>query len=176
VVLPLKTVTAAPASGCGVAQVWSAQASTVPLMVKPVTVRVTVMDCALPTAEPVLSVAVMVMVPVYVPGRTFTAEALTPNELPAPLSVPDVAVSASQELLVEACQVTGRAQVPLSLSATFDAVEVACPCASEKVSVAGEGGESRHGGRTVSVTVKVCVLPCTATPLASLAEIVTVVL
>src|SRR6266568_480683 len=169
-------VTVAPASGSGVAQVWSAQAITVPLMVKPVTVRVTTTDCALPTTEPVLSVAVIVMVPVYVPGSTFTAEAFTPNVLPAPLSVPDVAVSMSHALLVEACQVTGRAQVPLSLSATFSAVEVACPCASENADVVGEGAESRHGGRTVSVTVKVCVFPCTATPLASLAAVVTVVL
>src|SRR6266702_2690934 len=126
VVLPLMIVTVAPASGSGVAQVWSAQAITVPLMVKPVTVRVTATDCALPTAEPVLSVAVIVMVPVYVPGSTFTAEAFTPNVLPAPLSVPDVAVSASQVLLVEACQATGREQVPLSRRAIVTAGVVAC--------------------------------------------------
>src|SRR6266702_2835506 len=129
----------------------------------------------LPTTEPVLSVAVIVMVPVYVPGSSFTAEAFTPNVLPVPLSVPDVAVSASQGLLVEACQVTGRAQVPVSLSVTFSAVEVACPCTSEKASLAREGGDSTQGGRTVRVTVKVCVLPCTATALASLAAIVTCV-
>src|SRR6266568_4695305 len=167
--------TVASASACEETQVWSAQAITVPLMVKPVTVRVTATDCALPTAEPVLSVAVIVMVPVYVPGSTFTAEAFTPNVLPAPLSVPDVAVSMSHALLVEACQATGREQVPLSPKVTFSAVEVACPCASEKANLAGEGDDSTHGGRTVSVTIKVCVLPCTATALASLAAIVTCV-
>ena len=155
VVPPLEMVTVAPASAGGEAHVESAQASTVPLMLKPVTVRVTATDCALPTAEPVLSVAVIVMIPVYVPGSMFTAETLTPNELPAPPSVPEAAVSASQELLVEACQVTGRAQVPLSFSATVSALEVACPCASEMARVAGEGVDKRQGGRTVSVTVKV---------------------
>jgi hypothetical protein len=124
-------------------------------MVKPVTVRLTATDCAPPTAKPVLSVAVMVMLPGYVPGDRFAVEALTPNELPAPLSGPEVAVSASQRLLVEACQVIGREHVPVSLSATFSEAEVACPCASEKASVAGVGGESTHGGKTVSVTEKV---------------------
>lgn len=145
-------------------------------MLKPVTVRVTLTDCALPTIEPVLSVAVIVMVPVYVPGVTFTAEAFTPKELPAPLSVPEVAVIVSHELLVDACQVTGRVQVPLSLSPTVSAFELVCPCASEKAKVAGVGVESRHGGKMVRVTVKVCVPPYTATPLASLAAMVTVVL
>src|SRR5436305_11680751 len=125
-------------------------------MVKPVTVRVTATDCVLLTIAPVLSVAVIVMVPVYVRGGTFTAEAFTPNELPAPLSVPEVALSTSQELFGEACQVTGRAQVPLSLSATWSAAELTCPCASEKAKVAGAGGESRHGGWMVSITVKSC--------------------
>src|SRR5205823_7977795 len=130
-------------------------ATTEPLIVA-VTVTLTVTVCSLPdTVAPVLSVAVIVMVPVYVPGWTFTAEAFTPNELPAPLSIPEVEVSTSQELLFEACQVTGRAQVPLSLSATFNAVAVACPCVSEKASVAGEGDESRQGGRTVMVAGKV---------------------
>src|SRR6266567_3672698 len=147
-VLPLMIITVAPASGSGVAQVWSAQASTVP---------------------------VMVMLPVYVLGSRFTAEAFTPNILPAPLSVPEVAVSASHALLVEACQVTGREHVPVSPKVTFCVVEVACPCASEKASVAGVGGDSTHGSRTVSVTARVWALPCTATPLASLAAIVTCV-
>jgi len=69
----------------------------------------------------------MLMVPVYVPGDTFTAEAVTPNELPVPVSLPEVAVRVSQELLGEACQVTGRAQVPLSLSPTGRALELVCP-------------------------------------------------
>jgi hypothetical protein len=125
------TVTVASASGCDEAQVWSVQAITVPLMVKPVTVRETGTDCVFPTTEPVLSIAVMVMVPVYVPGSTFTAETFTPNELPVPLSVPEDAVNASHGLLVEACQVTGRAQVPLSLNITLSADEVVCPCANE---------------------------------------------
>ena len=168
-------VTVASASACEETQVWSAQASTVPLMVKPVTVRVTATDCALPTTKPVLSVAVMVMVPVYIPGSTFTAEAFTPNILPAPLSVPEVAVSASQVLLVEACQVTGREHVPVSPKVTFCVVEVACPCTSEKGSVAGFGDDNTQGCRTVSVTARVWALPCTATPLASLAAIVTCV-
>jgi len=176
VVLPLMTVTVAPASGCDEAQVWSAQANTVPLIVKPVTVRVTVTDCVFPTTEPVLSVATMVMVPVYVPESRFTAEAFTPNKLPVPLSVPEAAVSASHWLLVDACQVTGRPQVPLSLSTTLSADEVVCPCANEMARLAGEGVNSRHGGKIVSVTVKVCVLPCTAIPFASLAEMVTTVL
>lgn len=152
------------------------QAITVPLMVKPVTVRVTAKDRVFPTTEPVLSVAEMVMVPVYMPGSMFTAEAFTPNELPVPLSVPEAAVSASHELLVEACHVTGRAHVPLSLSTTLRADEVVWPCGNEMARVAGEGVGNRHGGRIVSVTVKVCLLPCTSTPFASLAEMVTVVL
>ena len=109
-------------------------ATTEPLRVA-VTVKVTVTVCPLPdTVAPLLSVAVMVMVPVYVPGRTLTAEAFTPNEIPAPLFVPEDAVSASQELLVvllEACQVTGRAHVPLSCSATVSGAELACPWSSE---------------------------------------------
>jgi len=159
-----------------VAQVWSAQATTFPLIVNPVTVRLTVTDCALPTAEPVLSVAVMLIVPVYEPGWMFVAEAFTPKAMPAPLSVPDVVISVIHGTLDEACQVTGRAQVPLSLSATFRGVEVACPWVSEKARVAGDGVDSTHGGRTVSATVKVCVLPCTLTELESLATMVTVVL
>ena len=176
VVLPLAIVTVAPASAEGEAHVESAQASTVPLMLNPVTVRVTATDCALPAVDPVLSVAVIVMIPVYVPGSTFTAEALIPNELPVPPSVPEAVVSVSQALLVEACQVTGRAQVPLSLSVTVSALDVVCPCASEMARVAGEGVDKRQGGRTVRVTVNVCVLPCTVILLESLAEIVTVVL
>lgn len=142
VVLPFMIVTLAAASGCDETQVWSVQAITVPLIVKPVTVRVTVTDCVLPTTEPVLSVAMMVMVPVYVPGSTFTAEAFTPNELPEPLSVPEAAVNASHGLLVDARQVTGRPQVPLSLSTTLNADEVVCPCANEMARVAGEGVNS----------------------------------
>src|SRR5215831_7046664 len=105
-----------------------------------------------------------------------TAEAFTPNELPAPASVPEVAVSANQALLVEACQVTGRAQVPLSFTPTVSGAAVASPCASVRVSVPGEGGASTHGGMIVSVTVKVCVPPCTVTLPGSLAVMVTVVL
>ena len=175
VVLPLVTVTVASASGCGVAQVWSAQAITVPLMVKPVTVRVTATDCLPPTAEPVLSVAVIVMVPEYVPGTRLAAVTLTPNVLPLPPSVPDGVGSTSHALLADAVQVTGREHVPVSPKVTFCVVEVACPCASEKASVAGVGGDNTQGGRTVSVTARVWALPCTATPLASLAAIVTCV-
>jgi hypothetical protein len=145
-------------------------------MLKPVTLRVTATVCALPTVEPLLSVAAMVIVPVYVPGLMFTADALTPREKPAPVYVPEVAVSTSQELLGDACHATGRAQVPLSLNPTGSVLELVCPSASVKPSVVGLGVESRQGGRTMIVTVKVCVLPCIVTPFASLAVIVTVVL
>ena len=64
VVPPLEIVTVAAARAEGEAHVESAQASTVPLMVKPVTMRVTATDCIFPTTEPVLSVAVMMIVPV----------------------------------------------------------------------------------------------------------------
>jgi hypothetical protein len=145
-------------------------------MVKPVTVRVTVTDWGLPIDEPLLSTAVMVMVPVYVPGVTFTAAAVTPNELPVPLSVPEAPARVSQELVAEACQVTGRAQVPLSLSPTVSELELVCPCESEKAKGAEVNVESKQGGETVSVTKNVCELPCTVAPLASLAAMVTVVL
>ena len=127
VALPFVMVTVAPASACGVAQFCTGQASTVPLMLKSVTVRVTVTDCALPTVELLLSIAAMVIVPVYVPGAIFTADALTPNEIPVPGFVPELAVGKSQELLVVACHATGRAQVPLSLNPTGRALELASP-------------------------------------------------
>lgn len=155
VVLPFIKVTVAPANGCGVAQLWFAHVMTVPLIVKPVTVRVTLIACPLPEmVAPVVSVAVIVMVPEYVPGVRLTAETFTPNVLPLPPSVPDDAGSTSHGLFMDAFQVIGRAHVPVSLTDTFCAVEADCLCGREKVSVAGEGGDSTQGGRTVSVTAK----------------------
>src|SRR5438876_12256293 len=91
VVLPLISVTVAPANAWEVVQIGGIEpghATIEPLSVA-VTVRVTVTICPLPvTVAPLLSVAVIVMVPVYVPGSTCVAVAFTPNELPLPLSVP----------------------------------------------------------------------------------------
>jgi hypothetical protein len=61
--LPLVMVTVAPASASGVAQLATGQASTVPLMLKPVTVRVTFTVWEVLTAALELSVAVIVMMP-----------------------------------------------------------------------------------------------------------------
>ena len=102
-----------------------------------------------------LSVAVIVIVPEKeVPVTKVAAVTLTPNVLPLPPSVPDDMGSTSHALVVDAVQVTGRAHVPVSLNVTFCAVEVDCPCGRENASVAGAGGESTQGGRTVSVTAK----------------------
>ncbi len=80
---------------------------------------------------------------------------LTPNVLPLPLSVPDVAVSTSQALLlVDAVQVTGREHVPVSLTVTVCAVED-WPCRTEKVRLLpDDGDDSTQGGSTVRVTAK----------------------
>src|SRR6266487_4751311 len=119
------------------------------------------------------------MVPVYVPGSKVTALTVTPNTLLLPLSVPDVAASTSQALLAvspDTVQVTGRAQVPVSLTVTFCIGEAACPCGMVKVRLPGAGDDSTQGGRTVSVTAKVSGLPCTRAPLALLAAMVNCVL
>jgi hypothetical protein len=87
-----------------------------------------VIVCPLPiTVAPELSVAVIVMVPEYVPGVRLAAVILTPNELPLPPSVPDDVGSTSHGLLADAVQVIGRAHVPASFTLTFCAVEVDCP-------------------------------------------------
>ena len=128
---------------------------TLPLIVKPVTVRVTLMVCPLPEmVAPVVSVAVIVIVPGYVFGVRLTAVTLTPNVLPLPPSVPDDVGSTSHGLLGDAFQVIGRAHVPVSFRVTFCRVVADCPCGREKVSDAGAGGDSTQGGRTVSVTAK----------------------
>jgi hypothetical protein len=96
------------------------------------------------------------MVPVYDwPVTRLAAVTLNPNVLPLPPSVPDDVRSTSHALVVDAVQVTGRAHVPVSLTVTFCGVKVDCPCGRENASVAGAGGESTQGGRTVSVTAKV---------------------
>ncbi len=126
---------------------------------------------------PVLSVAVIVMIPgyEYVPGGKPVGSILTPNELPLPLSVPDVAERTTHGFRppVDAVQVTGRAQVPVSLNITVCTPEGDVPCRTVKLRLPGDGEDSTQGGRTVSVTMKVWGLPCTRAPLASLAEIVT---
>lgn len=125
---------------------------------------------------PVLSVAVIVMVPEYVPGSNVAALTLTMKVLPLPLSVPDVAERTSQALLPaspDAVQLTGREHVPVSLTVTFCAVED-CPCDTENARLAGDGEDSTQGGgKIVSVTENNWGLPCTAALLASLAERVT---
>jgi len=85
----------------------------------------------LPTTDTLLlSVAERVIFPIYVPGTKFAADGLTltPNELPLPVSCPG-GVSESQELLLlfEAVQVIGKAQLPVSLRATFCAVDAEDP-------------------------------------------------
>ncbi len=181
VVLPFIKVTVAPGNGCGVAQVWSAQATIDPLIVKPVTVSDTEIVWGLPkTAAPVLSVALMVIVPLYVPGAIFAGGlTLTPSVLPLPLSVPDAGERTSQALLPAspvAVHETGRAQVPISLKLTFCAAGADCPWETENERLAGEGDDSVQGGKTVSVTERVCGLPCTTAPELSVAEMVTCVL
>src|SRR2546426_12471597 len=108
------------------------------------------------------------MVPVYVRGVRPAVLTVTPN---VPL-VPNAGESTSQALLADAFQVTGRAQVPVSLNVTF-CVAADCPCDTEKARLAGAGVESTQGGCIVRVTTKVCELPSTASPVASLEEMVT---
>ncbi len=176
-VLPFIKVTVAPGNGCGVAQVGSAQATTEPLTVKPVTVSDTVIGCGLPnTAAPVLSVAVTVMVPIYVPGVSVAALTFTPRLLPFPLSFPDAGERLSQALLPAspvAVHETGRAQVPVSLKLTCAAID--CPWETESRRLAGDADDSLQGSKTVSDTVIGCGLPCTTAPELSLAEIDTCV-
>ena len=120
-----------------------------------VTVKVTLIVCPLPEiVTPALSVAAIVMVPEYVPGSRFAGFTLTPNVLPLPLSVPDVA-GTSQALLADAVQLTGRTHVPVSLKVTFCTVDEDCPSRTENARLAGKGDDSTQGGRTVSVTAKV---------------------
>ena len=180
VVLPLINVTAAPGKGCEVVQVGAGpeQATVDPLIVKPVTVRVTGIVCRLPdTATPALSVALIVIVPEYVLGIKFVAFTFTLKVLPLPLSLPDVGVSTSQELLAAspvAVQETGRAHVPVSLNGTTRA-EVVCPWATANARLAGNGDSVQGGGRIESVTENISELPCMAAPEASAPERVTCV-
>ncbi len=82
----------------------------------------------------------------------------TPRLLPLPLSEPDVAERTSHALLPAfAVQVTGRAQVPVSLKVTFAAED--CPWETKSGRFAGDGDDSIQGGKTVSVTEKDCGLP-----------------
>lgn len=133
--------------------------------------------CPLPdTAAPVLSVALMVIAPAYVPGVRLAALTLTPRVLPPPLSVPDAGERVSHALLPAspvAVHETGRAHVPVSLKVTFAAED--CPWETESWRFPGDGDDSVQGGRIVSVTEKVCGLPCTTAPEVSLAWIVTCV-
>lgn len=181
VVLPLINVTVAPDKGCEVVQVGAGpeQATMDPLIVKPVTVRVTGIVCGLPdTATPALSVALIVIVPEYVPGIKLVVFTFTLRVLPLPLSVPDVGVSTSQELLAAspvAVQETGRAHVPASLNGTF-CVEAVCPWATANARLAGNGDSAQGGGRIESATENVSRLPCVGAPEASAAERVTCVL
>ena len=110
------------------------------------------------------------------PESNVAAVTLTPKELPLPLSVPEVAESASQALLAEAVQVTGREQVPVSIKASVWGGAVACPSGRVKLRLAGEAGASTQGGSIVRVTSKVCGLPCTVAPVLSVAAMVTWVL
>ena len=126
VVLPLINVTAAPGNGWGVVQVGGVepgQATTEPLSIA-VTVNDIEIVCPLPTTvAPELSVAVIVMVPEYVPGTRLAADTLTPN----PPLVPDDVGSTSHALLADAFHLTGREHVPVSPKVTFCVVEVDCP-------------------------------------------------
>ena len=77
------------------------------------------------TIAPVLSVAVSVKVPV-VPVVKPTGLAVTVNEVPLPVSGAGVE-NDNQEVPDDAVQVTGREQVPVSLSEiVFDTGDV-CP-------------------------------------------------
>ena len=174
VVLPLINVTVAPGSGCEVVQAGAGpeHTTTDPLTVKPVTVSVTAMVCGLPpTAAPVLSVAAIVIVPVWVPGAKLAAVAFT---LSVPVSVPDAGESTSHELLAAspvAVHETGRAHVPVSLTAIVCAVPV-CPWATVNARLACDDSVQR--GSMVSVTVNVSGLPWAGAPEASVAEMLTV--
>ena len=141
-----------------------------------------VIVCPLPEiVAPVLSEAVIVMIPEYEyePGGKPVGSTLTPNVLPFPLSVPDVAERMTHGFrpLVDAVQVTGSEHVPVSLNVTFCTAECCVPCGTVKDSVPGMGGESKHDDdKIVSVTEKGWGLPCTVAPLESFAVIVTCVL
>jgi hypothetical protein len=140
-----------------------------------------VIVCPLPEIlAPVLSVAVIVIIPEYEyePGGKPVGSTLTPNVLPLPLSVPDVAERTTHGFRpsVEAVQVIGSAHVPVSLNVTFCTAEGCVPCGTVKDSVPGVGGESTHDDKIVSVTEKDCGMPCTVAPLASLAAMATCVM
>lgn len=102
---------------------------------------------------------------------------MTPSVLPPPLSDPDGAERTSHVLLPAfAVQLTGRAQVLVSLKLTCCAAGADCPWETENARLAGDGDDSVQGGRIVSVTAKVCGLPCTTALEVSVAEMVTRVL
>src|SRR5436305_13637066 len=79
------------------------------------------------------------------------------------LSIPDVGWERTSQLLLPASpladQETGRAKLPVALTEKPCAGGAACPCAREKLRLAGPICRE-HGGSTVNVTVIVCGLPC----------------
>ena len=133
VVLPPINVTVAPAKGWEDVQEGAGpeQAVTVPLIVKPVTVSDTGIVCGLPiTGAPELSVTLIVICPLYVPGILFVGLTPTPKVLPLPLSVPDLAERTSHAVLPAsptAVHVTGRAHVPVSLKGTRSDSSISSP-------------------------------------------------
>ena len=170
--LVLTRLTEAAPNGVGVAQGVVVQASTTPLTVYPVTTKVTGNVCGL-TAAPPVPLAVMVRMPLYVPGVSAAdGLTLTLKLLPVPLSLPEVDEIASQEALLLSpvtAQETGYAQLPVALSAMVCDGGVA-PCAIVKETLVAGMVCSVQGCATVSVTAMLCGLPCAGVLVASLAD------
>ena len=178
--LPFINLTLAPGKTGGVGGQGGAglaQAKTVPLTVKPVTVSDTLIVCGLTEiAVPVLSAALIVIFPLYLPGAIPAELTFTPKLLPVPLSAPDGGERTSHELLAPpavAVHETGRAHVPVSLKGTFCAVEDP-PRGTVNIRLSGNCASIQDDCK-VSLTMKVSGLPCTVPPEASLAEMVTFV-
>ena len=122
-----------------------------------------------PTLMPLLSVADRLIVPVYVPPGRPALLALTVNELPLPVSEAGVE-SDSHVVVVPAVQLTGREQVPVSLSETLCGAGDASPC--EAANARFGPAIATQGGNTVRVATTCCGLPVARVPALSVAEIV----
>src|SRR5690348_16305639 len=93
----------------------------------------------------------------------------TVNEVPVPVSGAGVE-SDNQGVGVVAVHVTGREQVPDSLSRTVAGFGDGCPWAAVKVKL--ETGAATQGGSTVKVAVTCCGLLVATMPALSVAEMV----
>ncbi len=173
--LPFINLTLAPGNGRQGAG--AAQAKTDPLTVKPVTVSVTPIVCGLPEiAVPVLSAALIVIFPLYLPGAIPAELTFTLRVLPVPLSVPDGGERTSHELLAPpavAVHETEGVHVPVSLKVTGCAGAV--PPRGTANARLSDNCDNIQDDCKVNLTMKVSGLPCTVPPEVSLAEMVTFV-